>query len=227
MRIGGFQKFSLIDYPGKVAAVIFTQGCNFRCGYCHNPQLVCPQQFQQPLDESIILKFLQFRQGKLQGVVVTGGEPTIQAGLLDFLDKLKLMKYTVKLDTNGSNPDILASIIKKGLVDFIAMDIKTSLSRYEKATGVRTDIGRIKRSIDLIIKSGLSHQFRTTLVKEHCSTVDLRNIRALIGGSKNYVLQPFVPLTTIIDLKLLTKKQYTKEQISSFQQQLIRCSVDI
>ena len=213
MRIGGFQRFSLIDYPGKMAAIVFTQGCNFRCDYCHNPQLVCPQQFQVPVEESVVLEFLESRRGKLQGVVVTGGEPTIQKGLLDFLGKLKTMKYAVKLDTNGSNPEILASIIEFGLVDFIAMDIKTSLARYEKAIGIKTDIGCIKASIKLILQSGLRHQFRTTLVKAHCSKEDLKDIQALIGHSRHYVLQSFMPLSTIIDPCLLTKEQYSHEEV--------------
>ncbi len=217
MRIGGFQRFSLIDYPGKMAATVFMQGCNFRCGYCHNPQLVCPEQFQVPVEEAVVLEFLQSRQGKLQGVVVTGGEPTIQKGLLDFLVKLKSMKYAIKLDTNGSHPEILASIIELGLADFIAMDIKTSLKNYEQAIGLKPDITRIQASIDLIIKSGLRHQFRTTLVRTNCSEDDLKDIQKLIGDSRNYVLQSFVPLSTIIDRKLLTQKQYTQEEIRNFQ----------
>ncbi len=222
MRIGGFQKFSLIDYPKKMAAIVFTQGCNFHCGYCHNPQLVCPGQFQVPVEESIVLDFLKSRQGKLQGVVVTGGEPTIQKGLLDFLSKLKAMKYAVKLDTNGSNPEILTAIIELGLVDFIAMDIKTSLPRYEEAIGVKPDIARIKASIDLIIKSGLHHQFRTTLVSSHCSKDDLNDIQGYIGASRHYVLQAFTPLSNIIDSQLLIQKQYTLEEIRNLRLQFQR-----
>ena len=222
MRIGGFQRFSLIDYPGKMAAIVFTQGCNFRCGYCHNPQLVCPEQFQVPVEESVVLEFLKSRMGKLQGVVVSGGEPTIQKGLLDFLAKLKSMKYEVKLDTNGSNPEILTAIIELGLVDFIAMDIKTSLSRYEEAVGVKLDVTRVKDSIDLIIKSRLPHQFRTTLVRSHCTEQDLKEIQGLIGESRHYVLQSFVSLSTIIDQSLLAQKQYTQEEKHDFRLQFQR-----
>ncbi len=215
MRIGGFQQFSLIDYPGKMAAIVFTQGCNFHCGYCYNPQLVCPQQFQVPVEESIVLEFLESRKGKLQGVVVTGGEPTIQKGLLDFLVKLKAMHYSVKLDTNGSNPDILASIIELNLVNFIAMDIKTSFNHYEKAIGVKVDAECIKSSINVIINSGLPHHFRTTLVKAHCSKNDLKEIQEFIGPSQHHVLQSFVPLSTIIDQQLLKAKQYTSNDIQN------------
>lgn len=213
MRIGGFQQFSLIDYPGKMAAVVFTQGCNFRCGYCHNPQLVYPEQFQDPMDGSDILGFLETRKGKLEGVVVTGGEPTIQQGLLDFLVKLKSMKYAVKLDTNGSNPDVLACVIDRKLVDFIAMDIKTSLGHYAKAIGKEFDIERIKESINLIIQSGLRHQFRTTLVKAHCSKEDLKDIQGLIGPSRRYVLQLFMPLSKITDKQLLNQEQYSLSEV--------------
>ena len=150
MRIGGFQKFSLLDYPGKMAAIIFTQGCNFRCGYCYNLSLMCPEHFNEPLDEKEILGFLELRKGKLEGVVVTGGEPTIQLGLDDFLSKIKAMGYAIKLDTNGNRPDVLARLIESKLVDFIAMDIKTSLDRYEQAVGVSLDTQNIKKSIDLI-----------------------------------------------------------------------------
>lgn len=219
MRIGGFHKFSLIDYPGKMAAVIFIQGCNFRCGYCHNPQLVFPPQCGRPVDESVVLEFLQSRQGKLQGVVVTGGEPTIHHGLLDFLARVKSMNYMVKLDTNGSHPEVLMAAIDLGLLDFIAMDIKTSFTRYEGATGVKTDLTRIRFSIDLIIKSGLPHQFRTTLVKSHCSDDDLKDIRTLIGAAKSYVLQPFVPASAIIDMGLLAKQQYTRQEVLDLQRQ--------
>ncbi len=222
MRIGGFQQFSLIDYPGKMAAIVFTQGCNFRCGYCHNPQLVCPQEFQVPVEESVILEFLELRRGKLQGVVVTGGEPTIQKGLVDFLGKLKSMKYAVKLDTNGSGPQILSSIIELGLVDFIAMDVKTSLARYEEAIGVKPDIEAIKSSIKLILQSGLRHQFRTTLVKAHCSKEDLKDIQDLIGDSRHYVLQSFMPLSKIMDQQLLTQEQYTKKDVQDLRLQFQR-----
>lgn len=213
MRIGGFQRFSLLDFPGKISAIIFTQGCNFRCGYCHNPQLVCPSQFQIPMEESSILEFLKQRRGKLQGVVVTGGEPTIQKGLLDFLAKLKEMGYAVKLDTNGSNPDVLSSIIDLQLADFIAMDIKTSLDNYEKAIGVKVNATSIKESIDLILSSGIRHQFRTTLVKSHCSREDLESIQVLLGASRHYLLQSFMPLANILNPKLLSKSQYSHQDI--------------
>jgi len=222
MRIGGLQKFSLIDYPGKMAAIVFTQGCNFRCGYCHNPQLVCPGRFHAPIEESVVLGFLGSRQGKLQGVVVTGGEPTIQKGLADFLAKLKAMGYAVKLDTNGSNPGVLACVINARLVDFIAMDIKTSLVRYEEAVGVKPDIEAIKSSVQLVLQSGLRHQFRTTLVKSHCSREDLEDIQGLIGPSRYYALQSFTPSANIIDPGLLDRDRYDQKDTQELRMQFQR-----
>ncbi|MDE2027368.1 MAG: anaerobic ribonucleoside-triphosphate reductase activating protein [Candidatus Omnitrophica bacterium] len=213
MRIGGFQQFSLIDYPGKMAAIVFTQGCNFRCGYCYNSKLACPKQFEDPLDEAAIFDFLEMRRGKLEGVVVTGGEPTIQPGLADFLGKLKAMNYAVKLDTNGSNPDVLAGVIDLKLVDFIAMDIKTSMAKYEKVIGVKPDLERIKQSINLILNSGVRCQFRTTLLKPHCTEEDLKEIQKMIGDSRQYVLQLFMPSSSIIDKSLLEQEHYTRNEV--------------
>jgi|CXWL01.1.fsa_nt_gi pyruvate formate lyase activating enzyme len=132
------------------------------------------------------------------------------------------MNYAVKLDTNGSNPDILTAVIELGLVDFIAMDIKTSLARYEDAVGVKPDLARIKASIGLIIKSGLNHQFRTTLVSSHCSREDLKDIQGYIGSSRHYILQSFIPMSNIIDPQLLTQKQYTSQEINDLRLQFQR-----
>jgi pyruvate formate lyase activating enzyme len=217
MRIGGFQKLTLIDYPGKLAATVFTQGCNFRCGYCHNPQLVDPRQFQEPIEEDLVLDFLRSRQGKLQGVVVTGGEPTIQKGLLEFLGKLKSMDYLVKLDTNGSKPNILYSILEQKLVDYVAMDIKTSLSNYPKVVGAPLEPFAIQQSIDLIKNSGIEHQFRTTLVKSYCSESELDIIQNMISQDKHYVLQPFILRSHILDADLLLQDHYTEEQFQLLQ----------
>jgi pyruvate formate lyase activating enzyme len=203
----------LIDYPGKLAAIVFTQGCNFRCGYCYNAHLVCPQKFQVPVEEKTVLDFLESRKGKLEGVVVTGGEPTIQKGLMRFLAQLKTMGFAVKLDTNGSNPDVLTSLIDLRLVDFFAMDIKTSLHRYKEAIGIDQNTDTIKQSIDLIIQSGIPHQFRTTLVKSHCSEYDLRDIQNLIKGSRRYVLKSFIPSSPILDPIILEKPQYAPSEV--------------
>jgi pyruvate formate lyase activating enzyme len=189
MLIGGLLKFSLIDYPGKMAAVIFTQGCNYRCPFCHNPELVLPGSFNPSMLLEDVMAFLTKRQGQLQGVVVTGGEPTLHHDLKDFLRRIKSLGFLVKLDTNGSNPDVLGEILREKLVDLVAMDIKSSLEGYCKATGVIADLEAVKASIALIQGSGVAHIFRTTVLKRIVSDDDIRQIRSLLGETKSYKLQ--------------------------------------
>lgn len=202
MRIGGFQKLSLIDYPGKVAAIVFTQGCNFRCGYCHNPELVLPSLYQKPIDENVVLEFLRSRQGRLEGVVVTGGEPTLQPDLGIFLSKLKSLRYAVKLDTNGSRPDILKALIKHNLIDYIAMDIKAPLEKYGAVTGVAAPIARIQESLGIIKTSGIAHHFRTILLKSIGNKEDVEQVLALAGGSR-HIGQPFNRSRKLVDKSIL------------------------
>jgi pyruvate formate lyase activating enzyme len=215
VRIGGFQKLTLVDFPGKIAATVFVQGCNFRCGFCHNPELVDPQFFvgADLVSARSILDYLNDRQGKLEGVVITGGEPTIQEGLSSFIAQIKEMGFAVKLDTNGSHPEVLLSLFKLNLLDYIAMDIKSSLAKYSQVTGAACDTAKIRESIDLIVKSGIPYQFRTTLVKEFCSEEDLRDIRLLIKGADHYVLQPFIPSPKMIDVRLNHQSQYTSKEV--------------
>jgi pyruvate formate lyase activating enzyme len=211
VRIGGFQKLTLVDFPGKVAATVFVQGCNFRCGFCHNPELVLPQFFvgADLVSARSILDHLNDRRGKLEGVVITGGEPTIQEGLGPFIARIKKMGFAVKLDTNGSHPEVLSSLLKLNLLDYIAMDIKSALAKYSQVTGVACDTAKILESIDLIIKSGIPYQFRTTLVKEFCSEENLRDIRLLMKKANHYVLQPLVLSQKMIDVRLNHQSQYT------------------
>jgi pyruvate formate lyase activating enzyme len=194
MKIGGFQRFSLIDYPGKICAIVFTQGCNFRCPYCHNPELVNPELFEAPIPEKEVLSFLANRHGKLDAVEITGGEPTLQPDLIDFIREIKDMGYLVKLDTNGSKPEILSEAIEDGIVDYLAMDVKAPLERYKEITHSGVDPANIKESIELIKSSGLDYEFRTTVVKSQLGKRDILEIAWLIRGSKRYVLQKFVPL---------------------------------
>jgi pyruvate formate lyase activating enzyme len=215
MRIGGFQKLTLVDFPGKVAATVFTQGCNFRCGFCHNPELGLPQFFQTPLSPEDILDHLDSRRGKLEGVVISGGEPTVQPGLVDFIARVKEMAFAVKLDTNGSHPEVLLSLLELHLIDYIAMDIKSSLGQYSRITGITCDTQKIQESIDLIIKSAVPYQFRTTLVKEFCSEQNLCEIRALIKEADHYILQPFVLSPKIIDPRFNQQSQYTSLEIEA------------
>lgn len=220
MRIGGLQKFSLIDYPGKVACVIFTQGCNFRCRYCHNPELVIPERFCSVIPEEQIFKFLKSRQQYLQGVVVSGGEPTIQGDIIAFLEKIKQLGYLIKLDTNGSQPDILRQLIHLKLINCIAMDVKAPLDRYEEIIDASIDEKKIKESIDIIINSGITHEFRTTVIKCFCSYNDLYAIRCLIKGTQRYRIQNGRIDEKILDKSLSGEEQYSEDEINLLKQRL-------
>lgn len=192
MRLGGFQKLTLIDYPGKIATTVFTVGCSFRCPFCHNPELVLRAQFPAPNKmEEEFLAFLEKRKGKLEGVCITGGEPTIQPDIIEFIKKIKALGYFIKLDSNGTRPDVLRRIIKEKLVDYIAMDIKHAPKKYNLATGLTTDIVRIKTSVRLIMQSGIPYEFRTTVVPGIHEDEDFDKIAKWIAGAKNYNLQEY------------------------------------
>lgn len=193
MKIGGLVKFTLIDFPGRPAAIIFTQGCNFRCRYCHNPELVYPHMFTEPVTEEEIWSFLKRRQGTLEGVVVSGGEPTLHEDLPVFMARLKEMGYATKLDTNGARPAVLKELINKKLVDFIAMDLKAPLEKYSVITGIETSPAILKESMDLIIHSGLEYEFRTTYDKEVLTDADITALQELTGR-KNYRVQECLPV---------------------------------
>jgi pyruvate formate lyase activating enzyme len=209
--IGGLQKVSLIDYPGKVAAVIFTRGCSFRCHYCHNPELAVPQLFKEPLSERLVLDFLASRKRNLDGVVVTGGEPAMQRDLLEFLAQLKGIGYLVKLDTCGAFPEAIEEAIRRKLVDYIAMDIKAPLDRYRDVVGVNVDPKKIKRSIDAIKGGGIDHEFRTTIVKSQLSMEEVIEIAKYLSPSDRYVLQKFAPAKTL-DPKFANESTYTDQE---------------
>ncbi len=193
MRIGGLQKFSLIDYPEKLSCVIFTQGCNFRCPFCHNPELVYPYLFKETIPCEDIFKFLEKRKGQLEGVVITGGEPTIHKDLIGFIEKIKAFGYFIKLDTNGSNPFMLKKIIKCKLVDFIAMDIKAPLEKYNILAGVEVNLDAVLQSIEIIRKSKINYKFRTTYVTSLLDEVDISKIKKMIEDEERYKIQEFIP----------------------------------
>lgn len=211
--IGGVQKSSLLDFPSKIAAIVFTQGCNFRCGYCHNAELL-DFLAETKFKEDEFFEFLGKRKGKLDGVVITGGEPTLQRGLKDFILKVKEMGFEVKLDTNGTNLKILKELIEERLLDYIAMDIKAPLSKYEKITGVRVNLENIRESINLIMASGVDYEFRTTVVKSQLSFEDFEEIGEQIKGAKKYYLQKFVP-SKIYDKTLSDKTTYSDEEFKN------------
>jgi len=213
MKVGGFQKVSLIDYPGKLSAILFTQGCNLRCPYCHNPELVDPDRYGPLIGQEEILAFLEKRKGKLDALAVTGGEPLLQKNLAGFLDAVKKMGYLVKLDTNGTFPDELDALLREGLIDYIAMDIKGPLKAYEAITASKVDTAKIRRSIEIIRSSGLRHEFRTTVVRTQLTPRDLTAVAGLIGKGDLYVLQPFIPGKTLKDA-FASEVSYSPEEFS-------------
>lgn len=192
MIFGGLQELTLIDYPGKIAATVFTIGCNFRCYYCHNPELVLPEKIKntKTLSEEEILNFLKGRKGLLQGLCITGGEPTLENDLLDFIKQVKALNFLVKLDTNGSNPEVLKNLLENKLLDYIAMDIKAPLAKYAMVAGVEIDLNYIQESIKLVRQSGLEYEFRTTIAPG-LTAQDILDIVPLIEGADNYYLQVF------------------------------------
>ncbi len=192
MHIGGIQKNSLIDYPGKLSSVIFCSGCNFDCPYCHNPGLVgghsrCPND----LNADAIYDFLDQRRGFLDGVVVSGGEPTLQPDLLDLCRRIKNLGFPVKLDTNGSRPRVLQGLIREGLVDYVAMDLKTDPVLYRTYIKPDCQPDPIVASVALIMESGIDYEFRTTCVKPIVTPRTIENILELIKGARRYALQRF------------------------------------
>lgn len=217
MNIASFQKFTMVDYPGHVAATVFTVGCNFRCSFCHNPELVLGSQFtvHSNDNEKEFFKFLKLRKGKLDAVCITGGEPTLQKDLIPFISKIKKMGYLVKLDTNGMRPDVIKKALDLKIVNYIAMDIKNSLKNYEKTVCAKVDLERIKLSVELIKNSGIDYDFRTTVVPGIHKEKDFDDIAVWIGGAKRYFLQRFRDMKTLdTTLKERTKgKQLNLEKI--------------
>lgn len=205
MILGGYQKLTLIDYPGKIATTVFTVGCSFCCPFCHNPELVDSRQFTvHGKLEKEFFDFLKKRKGKIEGVCITGGEPTIQKDLIDFIKKIKKLGFKIKLDTNGSRPDVLKKLLDAKLLDFVAMDIKNSLKRYNKTIGNNVDTDRIKLSVDLIKNSRLPYEFRTTVVPGIHTEKDFDDIAKWIKGARAYYLQEYREIK-ILDPKLKKK----------------------
>ena len=193
MRILGLQKLSLLDFPGKVAATVFTGGCNLRCPFCHNAPLVLPGRGTSALDAGGVLDFLASRRGLLDGVVLSGGEPLLQPDAADFLAEVKAMGFAVKLDTNGCHPDALADILDRRLADYVAMDIKNSLEKYPWTVGVPGfDTAPVERSARLLMEGPADYEFRTTLVRPFHEVGDMETIGRWLRGARRYYLQAFV-----------------------------------
>jgi len=193
MQIAHVLPTTLVDYPDRVAALVFTPGCSFRCPFCHNSELVLPERIAAlPLiPENDLVYFLRERAGFLDAVVITGGEPTLQSSLSAVMQRVKRLGLLVKLDTNGSRPEVLEALLDERLLDYVAMDIKAPLERYRELCGTTVDLGAIRRSIDLIKTRAPDYEFRTTAAPT-LTQDDIRAIAGLIDGAKRYILQPFV-----------------------------------
>ncbi len=200
MKIAGFQKLTLLDYPSKVACILFTQGCNFKCPYCQNSGLIGHEN-EVLIPEEEIFEYLKKRKGVLDGVVVSGGEPTVQKDLAIFIKKVKEMGFLVKLDTNGSNPDLLKKLIDEKLVDYIAMDIKNILMLYKEVAGVSPSVNKLEESINLIKNSGIDHEFRTTIIKNIHDIDKIKKICEYVDGD-TFFLQNFEQSENVCDKKL-------------------------
>lgn len=200
MNIAGVQKVTLLDYPGKVACEIFTQGCNFECPFCQNSSLI-PITNTGEFSEEEIFEYLNLRKNILDGVVITGGEPTVQKDLKSFIKKIKDLGLLVKLDTNGGNPKVLQELIDEKLVDYVAMDIKNIFNKYNITAGKKINLDNIKKSIEILKASKVDYEFRTTIIKEMHSLDDIVSICKLVGNAK-YYLQNFEDSENVIDHSL-------------------------
>ena len=211
MMIGGLEKLTLLDFPDNLAAIVFTQNCNFRCHYCYNPMLVWPRTEKPSPDGNNIKKdhplikeedlflFLKERKGKIDGVVISGGEPTLHSDLPQFIKKIKDLGYLVKLDTNGTNPVMLANLIKDKLIDYVAMDLKATLEKYEQTVGVKVNLENLQKSVKIILSGSIPYEFRSTLVPVLHTEDDVKKMGSLIKGANLWYLQKFKPDADLID----------------------------
>ena len=216
MIIGGFEKLTLLDFPGKLACIIFTQGCNFKCSYCQNSTLLGSNN-QETIPEKEIFDYLEKRRKVLDGVVISGGEPTIQKGLLQFIKRVKEMRFLVKLDTNGSNPSIIQKLIDENLVDYIAMDIKNIFDKYSDVIKINTNMDNIKKSVELLKKSNIDHEFRTTIIKNFHSIDNILDICKYLGKNEILYIQNFEDSYGVVDKSL---KSFTKEELIDIQNKI-------
>lgn len=227
MIIGGLEKLTLLDYPDHLAAIIFTQGCNFRCHFCYNPMLVLPRVgadeknkkekgFSPSFSTKDLFLFLTERFGRLEGVVITGGEPTLHPDLPSFIEKIKKIGYLVKLDTNGTNPEMLGQLIKDKLIDYIAMDLKAPFDKYEETVGVPVNCRNLQKSVKIIMSSGLPYEFRTTVVPGLLIKEDFAKMGEIIKGARHWYLQSFKSDTDLVDKNYQKQKAYSSADMEEF-----------
>ncbi len=209
MIFGGFQKLTLLDFPEKIACTVFTKGCNFYCPFCHNANLV-NLGLEQDITEEEVLSYLKKRIGILEGICITGGEPLLHPDLPKFIRKVRELGYAIKLDTNGSFPDRLKALVKDGLIDYVAMDIKNSMEKYPMTAGCESlDMNLINESIDFLMSDTIDYEFRTTVVEELHTITDIEAIGKRIQGAKKYFLQNFVDSGNIIEKNLHSVNEET------------------
>ena len=215
MQISGFQKMTLLDFPGRVACTVFTAGCNMRCPFCHNAALVTHIDNSVSFSEEEILDYLKKRKGLLDGACITGGEPLLQADIEDFIAKIKAIGYAVKLDTNGTFPKKLMSLVDKGLVDYVALDIKNCKEKYAATAGMSAlDIDAVEQSVAFLLEGKVDFEFRTTIVKELHTVDDIAAIGEWIKGAPRYFLQNFVDSGDLIcsDMSAVSRDELCKMQ---------------
>ncbi|MBR5869040.1 MAG: anaerobic ribonucleoside-triphosphate reductase activating protein [Clostridia bacterium] len=213
MKLAGMQKLTLLDFPGKTACTLFTPGCNLRCPFCHNASLVTHIDPASILSPDEVLSFLKKRQGLLEGVCITGGEPLLQSDILPFMKDIKALGYAIKLDTNGTNPHLLRTVLEAGVVDYVAMDIKSSPERYSLVSGMPVDMEAIRSSVALLIGGTTPYEFRTTVVKGLHLVDDFPSIGELIRGAGHYYIQNFVDSGDLIQPGFTA---FSKEELEEF-----------
>lgn len=214
MTIGGFQRFSLSEFPGRIAAIVFTRGCNLRCPYCHNPELVDPARFSDPWPEEEALGHLARRAKRLQGVVITGGEPTLQVDLEPFIRRVRDLGLAVKLDTNGTHPDVVRRLLAAGLLCHVGVDVKAPPARYRELTRSDIDADAVVACLKLVVESGIPHEVRTTFVPDLLSREDMLQIACLVRGSASWAIQRFVP-SKALDPELMKARPPSDEEMES------------
>jgi len=227
MKIGGFQKTSLLDYPDKISAIVWTSGCNFRCPFCYNKNLALGTAELFPNDE--ILSFLSKRKEQLEGLVISGGEPLIQEDIVDFVKRIKDLGLLVKIDTNGTFPEKLSELLEKHLVDYVAMDVKAPQGKYRQLTGIDVDFTKIDASINLIKKKVPSYEFKTTFIPGFLKKEDILEIGEWLKGANAYYLQQFKIIKPLISSTLETTipypREYLYDTLSAIRPFFKRCAV--
>lgn len=219
VKVHGFNKLTLLDYPGRLACTIFLGHCNFRCPFCHNAGLVLDPENEPVIPIEEILGTLKKREGILDGVCITGGEPTVHKKLPEFIQQIKKMDYSVKLDTNGTNPQMVREMVKAGLLDYVAMDIKNSPDKYGETAGIaRVDLEAVNETVEFLKSGKVDYEFRTTVTRELHKKEDFLKIRKWLSGSRRYFLQAYKESEQVIRP---VYSSYSREQLENFRQLLL------